>query len=313
MATDISVIIAAYNVETYISRAVRTALGQEGVNVEVIAVNDASTDNTANVIARINDPRVKFITLPVNRGPGAARNAGIAAAGAPWIAILDGDDAFLPGRLARLLQRAEAEKADIVVDNMEILREGDKRYAAVRTLMFPPRLFSRLRTLTLADFIRYNESFLGGGIALGYLKPLFSAEFLRRHNLSYDPTLRIGEDYALMAEALYHGAKCVTEPEAGYLYTARAGSASHRLSLADITRIAEANERFLASHTLDPAAAQAQKRRNYVIRKAAAFTRLVDAIKAKNIAGALRAAAACPPAVLNLWRPVAARAGRLFG
>jgi succinoglycan biosynthesis protein ExoO len=307
MPPDISVIIAAYNVEAYIERAVKSALEQENVTVDVIIVNDASTDGTLAALSRIDDPRVKFLNLPANGGPSVARNAGIAAATAPWIAILDGDDIFLPGRLARCLFRAKALLADIVVDNIEIYREADGK----RSLMFPPVKFSRFVTLDLATFIAGNQSFLGGA-ALGYLKPILSTEFLRRHTLTYDPDLRIGEDYLLLAEALAKGARCAVEAAVGYLYTVRAGSISHRLALIDIERIAETDKKFLAHNPLTPAATQAQKRRTRRLEDARAFTKLVNAIKQRDSGAALKAIAARPAAIWYLWRPVWVRIARLF-
>jgi succinoglycan biosynthesis protein ExoO len=308
MPPDVSVIIAAYNVENYIERAVRSALEQQDVTVEVIVVNDASTDGTAAAIARIDDAHIKRIDLAVNGGPGAARNAGIAAATAPWIAILDGDDMFLPGRLARCLIRARAVKADIVVDNLAAYREAD----GAEYPMFNPVRFARLGVLDLAHFIDGNRFFLGNGEALGYVKPIFAASFLKQRNLRYDHDLRIGEDYLLLCEALANGARCIVEPQAGYRYTVRKGSISHRLTPADVERIADGDRTFLARHSLGPAAAQAQKRREYGLKEALAYTRLLDALKQRSVREAFRAVRQCPPAARHLWQPVRVRVRRLF-
>lgn len=305
----VSVIIPAYNVEAYIERAIQSVLDQQNATVEVIVVNDASTDGTAAAITRIRDARVGTITLPANLGPGGARNAGIAAATLPWISVLDGDDAFLPDRLARCLMRAKIIDADVVVDNLQVIREADK----AEYPMFDPLPFSRLGTLTLAKFISGNRSFLGGAPTFGYLKPIFSAAFLRRHALVYDTELRIGEDYLLMCEVLAKGALCAVEPTAGYNYTVRATSISHRLTPADVERIAAGDRKWLAHNKLDFAAAKAQKQRQHGIREALAFTRLVEAIKARNTKAALQALALWPPAVLQLWRPVWVRVRRVFG
>src|SRR5580704_145588 len=99
MTAEVSVIIAAYNVEAYIERAIRSALEWQGVAVEVIVVNDASTDRTAEIVSGISDARVKTINLQNNSGPSGARNVGLELVTTPWIAILDGDDAFLPEHL----------------------------------------------------------------------------------------------------------------------------------------------------------------------------------------------------------------------
>jgi len=307
MSAEISVVIAAYNAEAYIERAIRSALEWQNAAVEIIVVNDASTDNTSGIVSGIGDPRVKLLTLSQNGGPSVARNAGFAMASAPWIAVLDGDDAFLPNRLLLCLTRARAIDADIVVDNINIYREADQSTYP----MFAPHQFSRFSVLTLANFIDGNHCFLGGS-ALGYLKPIFKTEFLRKHELRYDPALRIGEDYLLMCEALASGGRCAVVGTPGYLYTVRAGSISHRLTLADLERIADGDKKFLAHHKLDLAAARAQKRRNYAVREARAFIKLVDAIKARDLKACANAIAEYPPAALHLWRPVWVRMKRLF-
>jgi len=305
MKPDVSVIVTAYNVERYIARAMRSALDQQGPLVEVIVVDDCSTDGTWAVISGIADARLKPLRLPANGGPSVARNAGIAQASGAWIAVLDGDDAFEPDRLARCLARAAAG-ADIVVDNLTVLPEtGGGAFP-----MFPPAWFSRLATLDLAGFIGGNRSFLGG-YAYGYLKPVFSAEFLRRHGLSYDPDIRIGEDYLLLAEALASGAVCAVEQTAGYLYTVRAGSISQRLMPSDVARIAACDRKFLSRHALGTAALKAQKRREAGLKEAQAFTELVEAIKQRNVPALFKAVGLSPLSVRNLWRPVAARIGRL--
>jgi len=307
MSADVSVIIAAYNVEAYIERAIRSALDQQDVTVEVIVVNDASTDNTAAIVSSIGDARVKHIDLATNGGPSVARNAGIDAATAPWIAILDGDDAFLPDRLMRALTRAKAVRADIVVDNLTVHREAD----GAEYPMYQPAWFSRIGMLDLAAFITGNSSFLGG-ISLGYLKPLISTPFIRSHKLAYDPAIRIGEDYILLCDALAEGARCVVEPTAGYLYSVRKGSISHRLSLEDVKRISDGDKRFLARHMLSTTAVRAQKVRERGLKEVNAFIQLVEAIKRRDMSAALRIIAKHPSVPLHLWEAVWIRAKRLF-
>ncbi len=308
MAAEISVIIPAYNIEGYIERAIRSALDQHGTTVEVIVVNNGSVDGTLAAISRITDERVKLIDLQTNVGAAVARNMAIAEATATWIAILDGDDAFLPDRLARCMMRARMLKADIIVDNLDVHRESDGRHYP----MYPPAWFARLGILTLADFIDGNRSFLGGGISLGYLKPVISAEFFRRHKIAYDPTLRIGEDYMVLAECLGYGALCAVEPVAGYQYTVRSGSTSHRITFEDLTRIAEGDAKFTTRFSLNAVAMRAQKNRTAALKDAFAFTKLINALKQRDAKAAFKAVAERPIAVWYLWRPIWARITRLL-
>lgn len=110
----ISIVIPAYNAGPALLRAaVKSALAQTYGNVEVIVVNDASTDNTMTGIDTISDPRLRTLSLPDNLGPSAARNAGTHAARGEWLCYLDADDRILPDMLSRLMDIAETCGADI--------------------------------------------------------------------------------------------------------------------------------------------------------------------------------------------------------
>ncbi len=99
MTPEVSVVITAYNVGPFLAEAVTSALDQEGVVGEVIVVDDGSTDDTPHVAASFGD-RIRYQRIPNSGGPSRPRNVGIGMARAPVIALLDGDDAMLPGYLA---------------------------------------------------------------------------------------------------------------------------------------------------------------------------------------------------------------------
>jgi len=303
---QISIIIPTYNVAPYIGKAIQSALAQTGVTIEIIMVDDKSTDDTVAIAKSINDPRIRMIELAQNGGPSVARNKGLELAKGEWIAILDGDDAFEEGRLAKLLKNARTSQADIIVDNLNVYREDDQSLSP----MFSSPEFRSPSVISLADFIRGNQLFLGG-YTLGYLKPLFKSTFLTSHTLSYSTDIRIGEDYLLMVECLAKGAKCVTCPQLGYRYTVRANSISHRLNQDAVQRIENADRYFLSKYRLDNDALAAQQKRTYKLKLVFAFTELVEAIKAKKITVVIRIFLSQPACIFYLWRPVAARLQKL--
>ncbi|MGD9602579.1 MAG: glycosyltransferase family 2 protein [Gammaproteobacteria bacterium] len=94
----ISVIIPAYNSARFICRAVDSVLAQEGVQAEIVVVDDASTDETPDVM-RVYGERVRYLRREVNRGVAVARNHGAVNARGKWLAFLDADDFYYPMRL----------------------------------------------------------------------------------------------------------------------------------------------------------------------------------------------------------------------
>jgi glycosyltransferase involved in cell wall biosynthesis len=102
-APEVTVVIPTFDRAATLPRAVDSVLAQKGAAFELIIADDGSTDGTAAALERYrSDPRVRVLSLP-HGGVSAARNAGAAAGTAPWIAFLDSDDEWLPGKLAAQL------------------------------------------------------------------------------------------------------------------------------------------------------------------------------------------------------------------
>lgn len=109
MGKKFSIIISAYNIETYIERAIKSVLEQTFENYELIIVNDCSKDKTLEKIQNFKDERIIVINNEKNVGLGAVRNIGIAKAQGEYIVHLDGDDA--------LYENTTLEKIDKLIDN----------------------------------------------------------------------------------------------------------------------------------------------------------------------------------------------------
>lgn len=107
-APSVSVILPTYNRATLLPRAMGTVLGQDYRDLELIVVDDGSTDGTSAIVRGIADQRVRYCRLGQRRGAAAARNAGIALARGNLIAFQDSDDEWLPGKLGKQV-RAIAE------------------------------------------------------------------------------------------------------------------------------------------------------------------------------------------------------------
>lgn len=304
MQPDVSFVIAAYNAEPSIARAIESALAQQHVSVEVIVVNDCSRDRTLDIARSFPPTQVKVMALERNRGPGGARNAGLVQATGRWVAVLDSDDTVHPDRLRRMIDRAEAAGAQIAVDNLEVIKAG-----AAET-MFATELLEALSELDLARFIAANIMF-EDTFSFGYMKPIFDRLYLERHGLRYDETLRIGEDYILLASALAKGGSCVVEPSVGYAYHIRDGSISRVLELHHVEAMLRADAVFVRGHRLGAEAKAAQARRTRSLEQAASFLLLVQHLKARELLKAVAAALRDPAALRHLKMPISARLRRL--
>jgi glycosyltransferase involved in cell wall biosynthesis len=108
----VSIIIPTYNRAHIIERALHSVTNQTLQDFEIIIVDDASTDNTTEVIDQFDDPRIRYLQHNENRFAGAARNTGMEAATGKYIAFLDSDDAWLPLKLERQIGLLEGKDAD---------------------------------------------------------------------------------------------------------------------------------------------------------------------------------------------------------
>jgi len=107
---QVSVVIPSYNSAEFLAEAIDSALNQD-IAAEVIVVDDGSTDNTAQLMARYAERiEVRYI-LQKNRGPAAARNTGVRAARAEYVAVVDSDDALAPNSLSKLVSAFERSGA----------------------------------------------------------------------------------------------------------------------------------------------------------------------------------------------------------
>ncbi len=131
----ISVIIPAYNVEKYIGACLDSVLAQEGVDLEIIVVDDESTDSTRDIIRRYARQHSCIKALYCKHGgPSAARNTALRHSTGEWLAMVDGDDMLAPGALKKMLHAANAaDGIDIVVgryrsftDKLKVVTPADK-------------------------------------------------------------------------------------------------------------------------------------------------------------------------------------------
>jgi len=131
-APAVSVIIPTYNRAYCLARSISSVLAQSFVDLELIVVDDGSTDNTDAVLRSFTDPRIRVVRHPENRGVGATINTGIRHSRGALIAFQDSDDEWLPEKLARqvAVMNAADETLGVVYCDQWRYRAGEKMYFA---------------------------------------------------------------------------------------------------------------------------------------------------------------------------------------
>ena len=282
--THISVIIAAHNAAAYIDRAIQSALGQTGCSVEVLVVDDLSSDDTAARVQRVSDDdgRLRLIRAATNQGPGFARNVALDAAVGDWVAVLDADDVFLPGRLLNLVEVAERMSADVVSDNLLVRPSSESDQAHT---MFPQGWIDGPTVLTLFDFVKGNFGRRDQArIAYGMMKPMIRREVLESTGLRYEIS-RFAEDYILALRLLAGGSRWVLHPAAGYEYAERSNSLTMISRAPDIEAFIEAERRVLSLvRTLQDRTTVALLERHLkTLEMGHAWSRYVTAIRSRDL------------------------------
>ena len=113
MTPFFSIVVPMYNREAFIGRTLRSCLGQDFSDFEVVVVDDASSDRSVEAVRQFDDPRIRLERHERNRGRCPARNTGLSVARGEWLVFLDSDDELLPGALAAIHQRAVAARPQV--------------------------------------------------------------------------------------------------------------------------------------------------------------------------------------------------------
>lgn len=175
----VSVIIPTYNRAATIARSINSVLNQTYQDLELIVVDDCSTDNTEEVVKDINDLRIKFIRLDRNQGACVARNAGIEAAVGDIIAFHDSDDVWHENKLQIQLDAMKKNNADVCFCQLKRHYSDDKQTEKI----FPDRdgnKFISHEQLCCAAYVS-TQTIIG------------KKEVMQEHK--FDPNVRKTQDY----------------------------------------------------------------------------------------------------------------------
>ncbi|BAZ44640.1 family 2 glycosyl transferase [Chondrocystis sp. NIES-4102] len=290
MKPEVSVIMPTYNNEDYIAIALKSIFNQTYDNFEVVLINDASTDSTKNIVASFKDTRLKIIDNLVNRGVSYSRNRGIMQAQGKWIALLDADDWYAPQRLEKLLFIAKEYQADLVADNLFLIK--DQALEPWSTLLRENKQeTSSIQLINAVKFVnsdRPTPIHVKRNWSLGYTKPLIRKEFLQQNNIKYNENVAVGEDFILYLECLRQQARFYLVPQAYYYYRTRTDSLSARKPTEYLFDSCQITQSFLNQELkikIRPKLIEALGKNLIVFRQQLTYYLTIDHIRKKSVIG----------------------------
>lgn len=202
----VSIIIPAFNAEKTIRNAVDSVLQQTITDLEVIVVDDASTDGTCQVVEGIADSRVRLLRSASNVRQAAARNTGIRHANGRWLAFLDADDEWVPDRLEHLLRASGGTECYIADWFAPCCARSNGRLKPVETPPLPATTSPDAFDIT--DFLKYDRC----------VYPMVPRGALDRNNIEFPEWGSGGDWIFLIARLSACGVKGKLVHRVGYLY-----------------------------------------------------------------------------------------------
>lgn len=214
-APIVSVIVPAFNAADHLALSVGRLLGQSLTDIEIVLVDDGSSDATASVAARLadEDPRVRVFSLPENRGVARAREHAVSHSRGDYVWFVDADDRAAPDALHRLVAAARAADADVVVCSAQFVEDGGR----IRPLPAP-------RIAGTVSGRRAFRLLLTGDITGHLWNKLFRRDLAAR--ITFTPA-RVHSDLAMVAQLLASARRVAAIPDVLYSYLLRGGSIIH--------------------------------------------------------------------------------------
>ena len=126
-SNKVSIICPTFNCEKFVAKTVQSVLNQSYSNIELIIVDDCSTDKTIDLVKNFSDPRIKLIVNKTNSGAAYSRNVALKEATGDYIAFLDGDDIWLKNKLSTQINFMVENNYNFTYTDYELIDENDER------------------------------------------------------------------------------------------------------------------------------------------------------------------------------------------
>ncbi len=223
----VSIIVPLFNDEEYVANALESCLAQSLREIEIVCVDDASTDNTVRIVEQIQqrDSRVRLIRHAANSSAFQARRTAIKAARAPYALFLDGDDELSPRAAQIALRKATASGADVVGFGVSIISSDSRTPARFEAALQPKNDLLEAAQIIPALFPVSEE-------ANGHLwRYLFATELLQRaySSITDDQYFYRANDLPITFLALAQAKRYVSTTARLYRYNFRRGTSGHAI------------------------------------------------------------------------------------
>ena len=206
----VTIVVPAYNVERTIENCIKSLLSQTYDKIEIIIVDDGSSDNTYNIIERLaeKDKRIRVIKQR-NKGASSARNRGIREATGKFIVFVDADDTIMANMVETLVDKQKKYDVDLV--QSAILRISDKKDRQILSDKIIHQYKNREEIKN--NFFEIFENELNSPVGKLYRK-----EIIFENNILFDERLEVSEDLCFNLHYLEHIESMVFVPELLYRY-----------------------------------------------------------------------------------------------
>jgi len=219
----ISVIVPVYNAEKFLNRCVESAINQSYKDIELILVNDGSTDNSKKICDKyaLVDKRIKVVSQK-NSGPAAARNSGILKATGDFVFFLDADDFIEKNTLEILLAKYSQSQPELVMSNFSKLENnGEIIKQSVMFSLDEGPFEHHIKELSKTDIAEYVRHFLNhpSNHLISYCwARLYKLSIIKENSIFANEDMRLFEDFVFNLEYLKHTNKIVFVNESLYTY-----------------------------------------------------------------------------------------------
>ena len=223
----VSILIPVYNVAPWLERCLDSVLKQTMPDWEAIAVNDASTDNSAEILYRYaqKDPRIKVVEHEKNGGILSARITGIRHAAAPYATFLDSDDLLAPDAMKQALEKAEKTGADIIHFSSRILDESNTLSRKIRS-QAEQKLKPYHSPITGRDI--FDLAFRKCAYRWSIWGKLYSTELCRKAADQLPPGYyQMAEDFCFYSLLAFNASRYEPLEYPGYVYFMNAGMSAY--------------------------------------------------------------------------------------